>query len=322
MPRIIATLPFRGDNRDDIIDNPLIDELRINTTTEIDEDDPKGVNSFVKTVLDLVGNKPVIFDFKTRQLRIAQFAWASKTRVKLTHNISVSTPTLVLLKDGEATLNQVINNNGLVLDGPNHRALGKGEAINIPDPSLQVHGFLTKLDLEYAKILNPLLADHDITIWLSFVHHISDFELLAEAMPNIFIATVGAKIEDQKGLEFVKKVYPFMNPKPRLIAACDDLFINIGSRKTKMLAALQTIISADPDAIAASKILTSVFDPRDLEKNPRDPSIGDLAYLIMLEKMGYKTLMLCDDVCRHRKVFARVMEVMEEYLEFTNGISM
>ena len=81
-----------------------------------------------------------------------------------------------------------------------------------------------------------------------------------------------------------------------------------------MLEALQTIIQDDPRAIAASRILTSIYDPKDDVVN--DVSLGDLAYLYMLEDLGYRTIMLSDEICRLKDVFARVMKVYESYQKY------
>ena len=107
-----------------------------------------------------------------------------------------------------------------------------------------------------------------------------------------------------------------MPRKPRLMLAADDFFINLGSDKTGMLQAMRQIISADADAIAASRILTSIYNPHD--DRPSDVSLGDLAYLWLLETLGYKHLMLSDEICRLRAVFASVMEVYQQYAE--NGL--
>ena len=107
-----------------------------------------------------------------------------------------------------------------------------------------------------------------------------------------------------------------MPRKPRLMLAADDLYINLGDDKTGMLAALRQVIAADPEAIAASRILTSLHDPQD--DRPRDVALGDLAYLWLLESLGYRTLMLSDEICRLRAVFAGDGSV-RAVLQWTNA---
>jgi hypothetical protein len=305
MPELIATLPLYPKYRTDIAYHPLVSALRFNTVTPRDT----SVQETVDGLLCAFPTKPLWLDLKTRQLRITQFAYLPESTVTISHKISVTTPCTVYFKDCSSRLEAVVDGDKLLLARP-ERVVGQGEPINILDESLRVEGFLTGQDMEYIEAFS---RRDQHRYMLSFVQSSRDCEALWQLDPQ---AEIIAKIEDRRGLRFVADEYPFMVRKPRLMLAADDLYINLGSDKTGMLDVLRQVILADPEAIAASRILTSLHDPQD--DRPRDVALGDLAYLWLLEFLGYKTLMLSDEICRLRSVFTNVMEVYRQYHENSN----
>jgi hypothetical protein len=305
MPGLIATLPLYPKYRTDIAAHPLVSALRFNTVTPRDA----SVQSTVEGLLGACLSKPLWLDLKARQLRITQFAYLPDSYVTVNHPISVNTPCAVYFKDCTAQLEAVIDGNKLLITRP-ERVVGQGEPINILDESLCVEGFLTAQDLEY---IDAFCRRDQHRYMLSFVQSARDCETLWRLDPQ---AEIIAKIEDRRGLRFVAEEYPWMAHKPRLMLAADDLYINLGADKTRILAALRQVITADPDAVAASRILTSLHNPQD--DRPNEVALGDLAYLWLLEVLGYRTLMLSDEICRLRAVFSQVMKVYQQYDE--NGL--
>lgn len=299
---LIATLPLYPKYRMDVASHPLVSALRFNTVTPRDT----SVQVTADGLLNAVGSKPLWLDLKTRQLRITEFAYLPESYVTINHKISVKTPSMVYFKDCASQLEAVLDGDKLLLTRP-ERIVGRGEPINILDDSLHVDGFLTEQDQEYIDAFSHR-GQH--RYMLSFVQSSRDCEILWQLDPQ---AEIIAKIEDRRGLRFVANEYPFMPRKPRLMLAADDLYINLGENKTDMLIALRQVIAADPSAIAASRILTSLLDSEG--KHPQDVSLGDLTYLWFLESLGYQTIMLSDEICRVRSVFARVMEVYGQYYE-------
>lgn len=302
MTDLIATLPLYPKYRTDIAAHPLVSALRFNTVTPRDA----SVQATVDGLLGAFRTKPLWLDLKARQLRITEFAYLPESFVTLNHKISVKTPCMVYFKDCASRLEAVVDGNKLLLARP-ERIVGQGEPINILDESLYVDGFLTEQDQDYIEAFS---RRDQHRYMLSFVQSSRDCELLWQLDPQ---AEVIAKIEDRRGLRFVAEQYPYMPRKPRLMLAADDLYINLGADKTGMLAALRQVIAADPGAVAASRILTSLHNPDD--DQPREVSLGDLSYLWLLEALGYRSLMLSDEICRLRSVFTRVMEVYEQYHE-------
>jgi hypothetical protein len=299
---LIATFPLYPKYRLDVVSHPLVSALRFNTVTPRDT----SVQATVDGLLGAAGSKPLWLDLKARQLRITQFAYLPESFVTINHKISVRTPCTVHFKDCATELEAVVDGNKLLLTRP-ERIVGQGEPVNILDESLVVEGFLTDQDLEY---IEAFTRRDQHRYMLSFVQSSRDCELLWQLDPQ---AEIIAKIEDRRGLRFVANEYPYMSRKPRLMLAADDLYIHLGTNKTEMLAALRLVIQADSTAIAASRILTSLLDTEN--GLPGDVSLGDLAYLWLLESLGYCTLMLSDEICRVRPVFTQVMEVYGQYHE-------
>lgn len=300
--KLIATLPLYRKYRTDVIDHPFVDELRFNTATPLDDS-----VSAVVTGLKRVCTKPLWIDLKTRQLRITEFSYLPFSHVTVSHDISVDTPCDVFFKTGKSTIESVRGSKLIITRPP--VTVGKGEPLNITDPGLLIHGYFTDTDKEY---IDACMMEGMDRYMLSFYHGDDDCDLLLEKSPG---ADVIAKIEDLKGLEYVSVNYGSSKKKPRLMAACDDLYVNAGRDKTAAVEALYDIIRADPNAVAASKILCSVYD----EKNdsPGSPSFTDIAYLYLLRDMGYKTVMLGDDVTAYRDVFAEAMNVYSQFLKRT-----
>lgn len=71
-----------------------------------------------------------------------------------------------------------------------------------------------------------------------------------------------------------------------------------------MMEAMKTIIKADPDAYVGSRILLS------LVKGPV-PECADLTDLAWLYDIGYKKMMLCDELCLKENLLARAVNVFE-----------
>jgi hypothetical protein len=299
MPELFATIPLYPKYRLDVGGHPLVSALRFNTITPRDT----SVQATVDGLLNAFHTKPLWLDLKTRQLRITQFAYLPDSFVTLNHKISVDLPCTLYFKDCTSRIEAIVGGDRLLLTRP-ERVVGAGEPVNILAESLQVEGFLTEQDLEYVEAFTRR-GQH--RFMLSFVQSARDCEALWQLDPQ---AEIIAKIEDRRGLRFVAEEYPFMRRKPRLMLAADDLYINLGDDKTAMLAALRQVIAADPTAVAASRILTSLHTPDD--ERPKPVALGDLAYLWLLDTLGYRALMLSDELCRLRGVFANVMQVYQQ----------
>ena len=90
-------------------------------------------------------------------------------------------------------------------------------------------------------------------------------------LPN---AEIVCKIESPAGIANLSSFKGL-----QLMAARDDLYIELSRDYKKMSSALSAIISSNPDAICASRIFLS------LEKNPR-PDFSDYMDLEKMTDMG------------------------------------
>lgn len=298
--KLIATLNPRTSIRNEIAAHPLVDELRFNSIT-----DPQGKSGeeMLEILLGLAQGKKLWVDLKTRQLRIIRWADPTYAYVQLSHSIHVKLPCPILFKDCVSTIIDIIDGYKLVLEDPPDGPVGEGEPVNILDPTLEIEGFLTERDKAYlAAAVN--LGVH--SYMLSFVEKDEDIAVVRDLDP---LAEIVAKIESMKGLDFVRNGYPQAGGGLlSLMAARDDLFINI-RRKFEILAAERLIVEADPQAIAASRILTSLEDKETV-------SLGDIHDLFILYQLGYRNFMLSDRLCKSKAAFSKAMGIWAEFSEF------
>lgn len=286
----IVTVPPHARFLEEVARHPLVAGLRLNTVMPI-----KGTHEEVLARLAALG-KPLHVDLKGRQLRVAQASVPPFTEVTLTHRVkNLKTPALAYFSDGRecAEILAVDGNRLILADGP-RRFVGPGESVNVPCPSLEVEGVLTSEDERYVRAAAKL-GLHDFM--LSFVESPEDVEAVTRIDPE---ARVVAKIESEKGLAFAREHRATLG---RLMAARGDLWVEV-KRPHRIVRALRDVIAADPDAIVASRILPSLA--RGLEPECQD--VSDVALLLAL---GYRTLMLGDEVCLRRDSVISALNLLE-----------
>lgn len=291
---LIATLPPYVDHRAQIIGHPLVSELRFNTVSPAAET-PREM--LARLQAECAG-KRLWIDLKARQLRIAKFAYLPHAFVELNHRITVNLPTEVLFKDGGALVTRIVDGNKLILNDRPGRVVGEGEPVNILDPSLRIEGFLTERDRAYVAAAREL-GLHDYL--LSFTEQSEDFDEIIDLDPE---ANVIAKIESRRGLDFARRL-KFAGGRHHLMAARDDLFINMGPNKRDFLPALRAIVRADPGAVVASRLLTSLEERSEV-------SCQDLSDLELMRRLGYRRFMLSDGLCFREAAFQAALTVLAD----------
>lgn len=278
-----------------IIKHPLVNGFRFNTGVKV----PYSPAETLKRILDQLGYLDFWLDIKGRQLRITKWADPNYGEIHLNHNIKVDLPAQAIFRgDDICQINAIANNQIFVYPNPRF-ALGEGQSINIHGQNLNIKGYLTKDDVSYLKAARSVGVNK---IMLSFVESNDDIKEVQKFHPH---AQLCLKIESQKGLDFVKTQY---NPKIgniNLMAARDDLFINL-ENKFDITSALQLIIQKDPDAFVASRILTSLV-------NSSEISQGDISDLYLLHQMGYQNFMLSDSISSKIDIFNRVMDHWKDF---------
>lgn len=286
----IATVPPYAKHLGEIIRHPLIGGLRLNTVMPIGE----SKHQVLEKLLDNANNKKVWLDLKTRQLRITKFAYLPYSYVELSHKISVNLPANIHFKDCVSEIVSIVDGNKLILSERPYRVVGSGEPVNILDASLKIEGFLTESDKEYIEVFKQL-GQH--SYMLSFFENLNDANDL-RAMDND--AEIIAKIESRRGMQFVGNDFS-ISGGIQLMAARDDLFVNLGF--TAIHNALETIIDKDRNAVAASKILTSLEESSQV-------SLQDISDLKWLMQAGYQNFMLSDGLCFRHESFRNAMQVL------------
>ena len=278
----IVTIPPYVNFIDEVLRHPLVSGLRLNTVMPIKGKLEDTLDSLYKKTNKY--NKDLWIDLKCRQLRVKNYGVPPFTEIELTQKIEVDTPVKAYFSDGKECANVIaVDGNKLIMqDGPK-RVVGPGESINIMHPSLKIKEYLTKTDKNYIK------SSHKIGIknfMLSFVEKQEDIESLKTYIPN---AKIVAKIESEKGLDFVENNY---KKDCRLMAARGDLFVEV-KRPHHIIESIEKILNKDNNAIVASRIFPSLS----YSFEPTCEDIGDVDNLL---RMGYKTLMLGDDICMKR----------------------
>lgn len=291
---LIATSPpiYRSNLIEKMLAHPLVDGIRYNSGIASPYDAEETIHHL--TMLTGRYGKKLWIDLKGRQLRIEHWAAPNYGRIMLNHEIEVDLPARIYFRGDEWTTITVIQGKEIFVDPPPSSAVGQGQAVVIPDPGLNIKGYSTADDLRYIKAAARCGISR---FMLSFVEKLADcFEVenayrqgfteqSEREQPLLFL-----KIESPKGLRFVDAEYETVKKNCRLIAACDDLSKTIGPNKASMIPALKKIISADPEAIAASCLFSS------LEKN-RSASVADYSHVYLLRDLGYQSFMLSDGIC-------------------------
>jgi len=296
---VIATLPLRVNFKKQIVDSIAIDEIRINTINPL----AKPPKETLEQVMALCPDKKIWIDLKCRQLRIDQFSHVPSDFVLLNHKIKVPTPTPIHFDDHNVgEIASIVDGNKLILAYSPHKIVGKGQPVNILNPNLEIEGFFVPTDLEYIQAAKELGIHNYL---LSFVEKGEDIDALLALDPE---ANIIAKIESKRGLDFVVKEYVRYNQQVKLMAARDDLYINMGNNKEDIINALRLIIQMDCGAIVASKILTS-FTKSSV------PDIHDMTDLEWLRSIGYRNMMLCDNVCEEYECFQRASDFIIKHIK-------
>ncbi len=295
--KIMATLPPPQTEQMFVVaGHPLVDGVRFNIGART----PYSPKETLERIIAAIGDKEFWLDLKGRQLRITKWAVPTYGDIELNHNIKVDLPATIIFRGSNKSTIVEIKDNKIFVDPIPREAVGDGQAVNIHGSNLEIDGYLTSEDMEYVNAAKELGLHKYM---LSFVEEESDISELTDLDPE---AIMCAKIESPKGLEFVREIYPKFCDKITLIAAMDDLYTNIGEDKTVIFEALGLIIKKDPQAIAASRILTSLEESEIV-------SMSDMANFRFLESIGYRSFMLSDGLCGRAENFKRAMLVLKQY---------
>ncbi|MFC1697383.1 pyruvate kinase [Nanoarchaeota archaeon] len=256
----------------------------------------------LETVKNIMNPVPLYLDVKGRQLRVTKVEnYDDHLELELNHPIKVRTPCTVLFKAGEdyAELDRVVDNKRLIFNGGPEYFVYEGESLHIRDPSLKVGGYMF-CENEIEKIIKAREVGFN-KFFLSYVESQDDIDEFRNYVGDSMIV---AKIENKKGLEYVEYDYKKQD-NLSLMAARGDMYVEV-DRPHHILEGMKTIINKDPEAFVGSRLLLSTID----QEVPRCADFSDLAWLY---DIGYRKMMLCDEICLKEDLLTRAVNVFESF---------
>lgn len=278
---LIVTLPEVTSNQlEATISNPLVGGVRYNVGMRTPFT-PRETLSRIKELTDRQ-RKPFWIDLKGRQLRITRWADPDYGEIEVNHNFTVDLPATVVFRGGDRSTLIAVSGNRLYVTPNPANSLGAGQAINVLGTNLRIDGYLTQTDEAYIDAANSLGFNR---FMLSFIETPADILAVAQRCPNPELVL---KIESLAGMALANQFDPKQWKNCRLMAARDDLMVQLDDSPALVLRFVHQLIERDPNAIAASHLLTSVS---------RGPvSAADLSDLYLLHQWGYRDYLLSDTI--------------------------
>jgi pyruvate kinase len=275
-----------------------VDGIRLNSAMmsnpELDKE--------LEIVKGMTSSNPLFFDVKGRQLRVTEvIPNKDYLDIRLNHPISVKTPSVVLFKAGaDVALLDRLEEDGqrLIFEGGPRYNVIAGESLHIRDKSLEVRGNIFTPQ-EIQKIEKVRAAGFN-KYYLSYVEQQSDVDQFLELVGRD--AEVWLKIESLAGMKYAINTFK-KKDNLVLVAARGDLFVEL-DKPHHMIHALRAIIKADPEACVGSRILLSVID------SPV-PSCADLIEIAWLNDIGFRRMLLCDELCLKENLLATAVAVFD-----------
>ena len=244
------------------------------------------------------------FDVKARQPRVVEvIPNKDHLDLRLNHPVEVSTPSVVIFKGGvdHAVLDHLEEGGSrLVFQGGPRYKVKAGESLYLRDPDLRILGdlFIPEEKLKIEKCRKAGFKKW----FLSYVEEERDIDQFLELAGRD--SEVWLKIESMRGLEYVARHFK-KRENLVLVAARGDLYVEI-DRPHNIAKALRMIVNADPEACVASRLLLSVVD------GPV-PSCADFLELQWLWDVGYRRMMLCDELCLKGDLLATAVNAFQSF---------
>lgn len=258
----------------------------------------------IEAMYDVMPSKPIYYDVKSRQMRITGIETHDHNlHLTLNHPIEVDTPCEVLFKAGaDVAMLKSVEEDGfrLVFDGGPKYRLVPGESLHIRHKSFRNKrdsGVITSLEKE--KVQKAKAAGIN-RYFLSYVEKQSDIDELQEIVGKN--AEIWLKIESIPGMKFVNEDFKKQDNLV-LVAARGDLFVEL-DKPHHIIDALRQIIKKDPAACVGSRLLLSTV-------NDPVPSAADLLEIAWLHDIGYRRMMLCDEICLKENLLGTAVSVFD-----------
>ena len=186
------------------------------------------------------------------------------------------------------------------MDEPPQYKVRDGESLHIRHPSLRVTGPLFT-EAELQKIEQVQRAGFK-RYFLSYVEQQRDVDEFLELIGRA--AEVWLKIENPKGLSYVAHSFR-KRENLILVAARGDLYVEL-EKPHEIMQALKLIVEKDPKACVGSRILLSIVETP-------VPSCADFLELSWLYDIGYRNMLLCDELCLKEQWLAPAINAFERF---------
>lgn len=285
----------------DIITHPSVNAVRYNTG--MDSAYPPAET--LAKILELTSalGKPLYVDLKGQQLRIVEWATFPNGPIVLNHDIDIEFPATVFFRGDDAcVLKEVVDKRKIYVDPFPKHPVGRGQAVNILAKRIAVNGYFTENDDRYISAAVALGITRFMLSFVESTDYIAEFQ--KKLCSTVALRDGGApddaqtpkhelvlKIESAAGVEFVRNTEPGLLGTCQLMAARDDLMIQIGG--INMLEALRVIIEKDALAICASRLLLGLAETGAV-------TAADISDLRLMQIAGYRRFMFSDGIsARH-----------------------
>ena len=155
-------------------------------------------------------------------------------------------------------------------------------------------------DYEIEKIEKVTSAGFD-GYYLSYCESQRDIDAFREFIGDDLLVV---KIENKRGLQFVAEDWK-PDPNTILCAARGDLYVEL-DYPHQIMEAVRLIIEKDPEAVVGSRMLLSLV-------NSPVPRCADFSDLSWLYDIGYRNMLLCDELCLKKDLLSRAINVFEAF---------
>ncbi len=298
---LIATLPTLVSDRnllvaEQILNHPLIYAARYNTGGASPYT-PAEILGKLNPLAQKSGKKLYV-DLEGRQVRIDRWTPLSAGSVVLNRDFEIELPGKVYFRGlgWFEILNADAEERRIFFD-PSSASLryylGESQSVHIIADKFEVFGYLANQDADFINIAVGLGIR---SFMLSFVENLEDINEFIESFreceqSKIKRPEIVLKIESMKGLDFVKQFSPALLGDMNLMAARDDFFLAHIDNRKNFLESLRTIITKDPNAILASKVMSGLESGTEI-------SMGDMADMILMAQFGYRNFMFSDELTK------------------------
>ncbi|MGV8152596.1 MAG: hypothetical protein ACP5OG_05935 [Candidatus Nanoarchaeia archaeon] len=250
-------------------------------------------------------------DLKCRQLRVKCWCAPQYSEVELNHKIKVQLPAMIQFRGQGWYHIKAVKGNKVYLQNPPKQAIGKGQSVNIMSSGLKIKGYFTPMDIEYILAAKALGLKR---FMLSFYEGKQDIEEFTKVFGCINYI-LGLKIESEKGVNALEEYSEFISSsdptkETLLIVARDDLMSNFCDQPHKILKITKKCIEINSKSIVASQFFSGLLSDK--------VNASDFSDICLMQKLGCRTIMLCDEICLYN--FDKAMNLISKYSNLQSEI--